>query len=866
MTQSLPEKHAHQSVGQYLNMGEFFEKQKKAEQVKEGPVQKDREPFFEPALWMLILIPLIVCALILSSTASLSVMDGIFEKQIEGAVSNEVTRQIQAQYPQLLGGEISAIAGPKIKETLAKLKQSGALQSAIEENKAKFKAKEGHPYLLEYDAYYFLRYARNVLERGHQGDTLKDEVPFDSLRRKPQGVGAEFTLLPFIEAYFFQVWNLFDSDSSLMESAFYLPVFLGMISVVLVFIIAFLGFQDRIVAFLASLLFAMHPFFFRQNMAGFTDTTIVIMPLSFIFFLGVVLFMRKGVLQKVAAVVIACLALVGLRFSWGGWYFVLGVLAAFFLAYSAFSVWCAPDRESKITRASLAALLGVASLALLWWFGYVGKVLRKFQFTNKMPGIHETVMELMAPSVSVWVENFGGLVFAGLVVAALVISCKRLVRRTLMPAELFFLSWMAVLFLPTLQGNRFMFFLAPPACILAGFSFAKLAPWTADFFSSLDINSRRVVCVVVLFALSSTVGVSMIDTDTVPLPRMNDAIAKTGEWFQANTSRASIINTWWDFGYVWQYASRRGTVLDAGPTDVAHWMSRALLSDNESFAMNVFRMIDCAGHDGLQVLESRLGLSAGYVIEEVLRSDEETAKKILDERAAGDLLNLTHCAPPEAYFLMNRDILDVIPSISTISKWNETLGIVRELVLKIPQEQAISRISEELGLSQSGAEQLYEDAFAQEIAPPDGYVSPLRMCRPVNEADLMCGDFLVDSEIEGAVKGKTHPRRVVIIMNETRYERLYDDAPSEHSLIVFEDEGVFKSMIVSEEYVNSMIVGFYVGGAFDGFSLAHEEFDPERILVWRIEWERSPESNSRSNFSSMKSNSSINSKNIAGHS
>ncbi len=750
-----------------------------------------KEPKYK--LLILLIIPLIVGACILNQSTSPRNLEKFLEIQVHNALAEKILYETLEKYPQLSKTEKEIIAQTKLKEQLALPETKEYVQQLAEKQQDYFKDKNGQPYLLEPDAYYYLRQAENILKRGHTGETLRDGKAFDTLRKAPLGETAPWTLLPAIEAYWLKLWRIFSLDITMLKAAFYLPIALGLSSITLIFFLALKIFKDSQTAFFSALLFSVHPYFFRQNMAGFTDTTILIMPLSLAFFLSILWLIEGTAKQRLAASASALTTLAMLKYTWNGWFFVIAVAGPFCIALAIF-------HSLHLKRNKTPALAGIclAATGIAYWLyknGYVEKTLAKLQFTQS--GLQETVKELTRPTFAELIKAIGDPLFGLLLLTAAAWMLTRIIKRKTTPLELFLFFWLVTLSIPALRILRFTLFVTPPATILAGWMLRKIAHGLAQLISSLNVASIRTASLLSLIILPAIVGATMIDVTKVPLSPMNSAIAETSEWFKENTSTDAIINTWWDYGYVWQHAARRPTVLDATPSTAAHWMARALLTTNETYALNILRMLDCGNKEAHSKYAEKFGNTT--MLEQVLKQKKEDAEQTLADEGF-ELINLTHCAPKEAYVIVDQNMIDIALTIEAIALWDQEIG----------------------------------------IGIPDNKISTVSTCAERNETVLECSGYTVDLENLNATRNGKKPHSLELFQEGNYTSKTYSEG--ELSLLVYKDESNFyRSLLMTPELSRSMLIRLFAEDNFDQFEIAYRAHKPKRTLTWKINWNTSQE-------------------------
>ncbi|MFH1917271.1 MAG: STT3 domain-containing protein [Nanoarchaeota archaeon] len=205
------------------------------------------------------------------------------------------------------------------------------VQRMIKQN---FQDDSGMTYILNIDSFFFLRKARNMVEKGTYYDVLKEGVPFDDHMKAPNGLPAENDLHSASAAYLFFLVRIFNPDVSLPHVAFFIPVLLASLLVIPVFFIVRKK-AGNFAGFFAALLFAIHPVFLGRTMGGDFDNDVqnVFFPLI-ITWLLLEMIETKSVRKKYILTTVMGVLTGVFSFAWkGGWWymfdFVLGVFAVY---------------------------------------------------------------------------------------------------------------------------------------------------------------------------------------------------------------------------------------------------------------------------------------------------------------------------------------------------------------------------------------------------------------------------------------------------------------------------------------------------------------------------------------------------------
>ncbi len=171
------------------------------------------------------------------------------------------------------------------------------------------------------------------------------------------------------------------------------------------------------------------------------------------------------------------------------------------------------------------------------------------------------------------------------------------------------------------SGNRFAMYLAPFIGMGLGFwlhlLLEKLKP---GFKISLPASFRELL--ILLATLLLGLGVFSAQKNSrayVAVPKVNAFVARNMEKLQAVTPQEAWIWSWWDYGYAFQYLSRRAVFIDGGGLQVTpktYYVALSFVSSSPEEARNITAFV---AREGLAGIEKRLkeGLTARELTEAV---------------------------------------------------------------------------------------------------------------------------------------------------------------------------------------------------------------------------------------------------------
>lgn len=278
-------------------------------------------------------------------SAYLPVTDDWAENSITGQVQANVAAAIDQQYPNIAPSDRSLLINQEIEKFKNTPQYTDQVSQASTYFKSQLQNENGQTYLVAIDPYHWYRYARNVVNNGHSGDSLKDGKPWDDLKRAPFGTpaGEEFHL--FFEAYMHKFFSIFNPKLDLMTTAFYIPVLLASLAIIPAFFLAKKK-GGNVAGIIAGMIVAIHPTFLTRTMGGFSDTDPynVTLPL-FIMWFFIEAFEAKNLKKGLIFTGLTVVSLLLYSVTWSGWWYIfvflcgmIGMYLAWILALTIFKL------------------------------------------------------------------------------------------------------------------------------------------------------------------------------------------------------------------------------------------------------------------------------------------------------------------------------------------------------------------------------------------------------------------------------------------------------------------------------------------------------------------------------------------------
>ncbi len=388
------------------------------------------------------LIPLvcILIAILLSThfrmmSSTLPITDSWAENTVEGFYQNQITNQINQQYPNLPNQNKNAL----IEQELSSFREAnsdqikGEIAQISREYKSNFQNDNGETYLLAIDPYLWYSEARNYVEHGHLGDTLIDGESYFSLRDGRLDKKVSTQLNPVAGAYLYKILKIFNPNISLMRALFLLPVVLIGLAIIPAFFIA-RRFSGNVGGFFASVFLGLNGALLGRTPAGFADTDAynVLFPL-FITWLVFEAYYAKKHLHRVLLGLGAGLGVGLYAAAWSGWshIFLFGlaalILTALFLILQEFIKHKFKHTLSSIRTHTKLKEIGVLLVSFLVGSGIFVSLFKSFEvfsgsfsrlirfislkevgISSIWPNVLTTVAEFNTTSFSSIISQMGG--------------------------------------------------------------------------------------------------------------------------------------------------------------------------------------------------------------------------------------------------------------------------------------------------------------------------------------------------------------------------------------------------------------------------------------------------------------------------
>lgn len=787
------------------------------------PKKTNAERFAVFAIPLCLLFLILIASWALTRPTNLPLLDTLAEQAVEQQLTVGIARTIEAEYPMLSQQEKAKRAARAFSEAWTTDDVEQEIAQLATSLKAHYQTSEGIPYLYAPDDYFHYRRARSILQHGHEGETLTNGRPFDTLRNAPFGEFADTRdAFPAVQVTLVRIARVV-SHASIERVLATAPVVFGILSlIVFFFLIRLLG--GTFPALFASAALALHPRFIRMHFAGLADSGSLNMLLSLLILLLFVAATRSCGIKRLACLALAALTAAAFAQIWSGWYFPL-VLIALYLFCTAAVALVSRTRAGKhgawvlLAVITLCAVLGAAAIV---WTGAFDKLLTYARLAAPDAAFYPTafpfVSELSATPPGMLVKLAGGWLLTLFWIGGILILLKRAWQATLpgkrTPEQqhqtrtaLFLLAWGIPLLIAGVLAYRFLGYAMPPFAAIAAVGAGRLARalehvirWFSD--KPAETIAKLAGAGLVLIAILTPLAAGVRDTTILPL--VNDGIAETAQRIASQSRPDAIIMTWWSLGYPWQALARRATAIDGGSLSSPRlwWVAKAFTTTAEREARDIFRFLFCRGERTvITPARNAFGAQTAHDLALNLVNSKADDISILLPNGTSVMASDVRCTPPETFAVVTEDMLQQLPTFAALTAWDfETQTM--------PERDA-------------------------------SIITPLYSCASTNKTSVRCANsYVIDLAALGARRGSATPAALHVYLNGQRRTRAFDGTPSSAVLVLSSDnDGSMRAFEVHRDYADSLLVRLFANDQnLKFFEPVSTVTKPDRVVAYELAW------------------------------
>jgi len=434
--------------------------------------------------------------------------------------------------------------------------------------------------------------------------------------------------------------------------------------------------------------------------------------------------------------------------------------------------------------------------------------------------------------------------------------------------------FMATIYAST-KGVRFLLLFVPAFSLAFGIALGIIYEYSSKLVSkSLNIHQTitKIALLLLIYFLFLLNPINAAkSTAKSEIPSMNDAWYSSLEKIRLESEPDAIVNSWWDFGHWFKAITDRAVTFDGTTQDMpqAHWIGNTLLTNNETTAIGILRMLDCGATNAFDELDKVIndGAKSVNILYEIIVMNKINAKDTLindyslTEEQAAKVLENTHCEPPENYFITSEDMIGKSGVWGHFGSWDFDRATIYNTLIKKEykkdKEKSIQFLMERFNYSRQEAENMYYDvnslssnkAVNDWIAPWPSYASGLSGCARLDNETLSCsfgqGKVIVNLTNYQAFiptpTGTKYPNSIVYPTKEGIFEKkFYNDTIGFSITLIPIGNGNYQNIISSQAIAPSMFnILFYMEGHglkhFKKFSDQKSIFG-NRIIIWKVDW------------------------------
>ena len=427
--------------------------------------------------------------------------------------------------------------------------------------------------------------------------------------------------------------------------------------------------------------------------------------------------------------------------------------------------------------------------------------------------------------------------------------------------------WIISTIFASIKGIRFTLLLAPAFSVAFGIAIGKSYTYlsrllTKEFKIHKAIGSSiLMLSLLLIFYVNPIRGA--VATASSDIPIINDAWYNALIAIKQDSKENGIITSWWDFGHHFKAIADRRVTFD-GTTQTfpaAHWVGNLLMTDNETEAIGILRMLDCGSYsafNNLYKLNNDTHLSLRILNQIMLLDKKEAEKKLkalkFNEEQIKSIIPFTHCEPPDAYFIASEDMIGKSGVWSHFGSWNFERADIWQNARELTQEEATEYMMKKFNYTREKAENIYSeiqsittDSEANTwVAPWPGY-GGTTSCSKNKEEIYVCGNGvqinLSNYDVFGiGQQGIVRPRAAAFTTEDGIFKKEFNGTTLDFGMtIIPRNENELDVVLSSKELAGGMFTRmFYMQGhGLRYFKLFNHQrgLTGTNIYVYKVDWE-----------------------------
>jgi dolichyl-phosphooligosaccharide-protein glycotransferase len=724
----------------------------------------------------LILIAMFASIYLRTMPLSMPITDDWAENTVNNFYQQQISNQINQQYPNLPEQNRQSLVAKEWAKQLNNNKDQIKfdIEQLSQQYKDIFRDEQGQLYLLGIDPYHYYRVTSNVLNYGHPGTIIKEGKSWDEFVLAPVGIKAEKEFHSYFGALLHRVINIF-GDFPLIYTFFLIGTIFSALAVIPAFFIGKKITNNNVGGFFTALLVAVSSFFVSRTTGESSDTDVyvVFFPLL-ITWLFLEALEAKELKKKLAWSSLAGISTGLFSFAWSGWWYIFHFIIAATAIYLVYLIII--NRKDVIKTLHSKEILHLVYFGLSYFLisSIMVNVFHSFQryyeglwgplafiqlkavgITSLWPNILTTVAELNVIPLTSVIQQLGGkLLFTLAILGIILILIKKKDNKHNIKIGIYLVLWFIAALYATTKGVRFTLQVIPVFVISLGAFFGF--SWVISYkWISKELNIGKFVTQVLVFVLLALLMVQPIkagyDQAYASIPSMNDGWYDTLKKIDVEGDENAIINSWWDFGHWFKAIGNRPTTFD-GAAQVkwgAHWMGKALLTNDEKLTAGILRMLNCGQNNAFNELDKLFNDTPKeiMILESIAVLNEKDAIKVLKDHGLTSektekIITSTHCIAPTDYFITSEDMIGKSGVWGHFGSWNFNKAVMYQKTVGLTNKEGEDYLMSNFNMSLEEARDIHRQIKMtpadQWIAPWPSYISGLEQCYPTSQNQISC--------------------------------------------------------------------------------------------------------------------------------
>src|SRR3989338_1027823 len=243
--------------------------------ISKAPAKSISHFFVRCWPYFLVIIPIVIVIFVRYQSIGLTIADDWAEDNVRNFFRDQIKSQVSQQYPDLPEANLEKITGEQFIKFAEENKKIIDKQIALntEQYKDFFQYESGshsYPYIGDIDSYYWLRQAKNIVEKGYNCDVIENGICYDTYTLAPEKVRLPKSLHPYSIAFVYKAVKPFAPDFTLMQAQLIVPTIYAVITAIIVFILVLMV-RGLLAALVSSVLISVSPIFLSRSIGSDSD-------------------------------------------------------------------------------------------------------------------------------------------------------------------------------------------------------------------------------------------------------------------------------------------------------------------------------------------------------------------------------------------------------------------------------------------------------------------------------------------------------------------------------------------------------------------------------------------------------------------